>query len=138
MPEAVSTCGAKTMSGLSERMRAATSSIGAGANGAFYSAMRERLDGATAPVARGLLAHNNLLGFPYRHGFTAGALERMLDAVGCEVVKVYGDVLVPTADEWTRGWAALEERVVKGAMRAIARGDAERAPWMEVYARRVG
>ncbi len=107
-------------------------------NGAFYAAVRPRLAGPGAALARTLLAHNNLLGFPYRHGFTLESLEHLLGRTGFEVERVYGDALVPIADEWTEGWAALEERVVKGALRLVAKGEAEAAPWIEVYGRRVG
>jgi hypothetical protein len=105
-------------------------------NGAFYARLRPLLDTPLGPAAVTLLAHANLLTFPYRHGFTPRSLERLLDRVGLRVVRVVGDALVPIADRWTRPWAALEERAVKGgtrlAMRALPRGA---APWIEVYAR---
>ncbi len=105
-------------------------------NGAFYARLRPLLDGPLAPAATALLAHNNLLTFPYRHGFTPRALARLLERVGLRLVRVEGDALVPIADRWTRRWAALEERAVKTgtklAMRALGR---DRAPWIEVYAR---
>ncbi|HEU4630124.1 MAG TPA: class I SAM-dependent methyltransferase [Gemmatimonadaceae bacterium] len=105
-------------------------------NGAFYATVRARLDGPGAPLATALLAHNNLLTFPYRHGFTIGSLARLLDRTGFTIEHLYGDTLVPIADEWTQEWAAWEERVVKGALRVLTREEAERAPWLEVYARR--
>ena len=109
-------------------------------NGGFYASLRPRLDGVAKPVATALLAHNNLLSFPYRHGFTVAALGRLLEATGFEVVRVYGDSLVPIADRWTRRWAAVEERTLKAAMRAVTRltgrWGADHAPWIEVYARR--
>jgi SAM-dependent methyltransferase len=104
-------------------------------NGAFYAAVRRRLDGVAGPVARALLAHNNLLAFPYRHGFTVHSLSLLLEDTGFDVVRTYGDALVPIADEWTRGWAAAEERMVKTAMKALAALDTDGAPWFEVYAR---
>jgi SAM-dependent methyltransferase len=104
-------------------------------NGAFYSAVRRRLDGIAGPVARTLLAHSNLLGFPYRHGFTVRSLMLLLEDVGFEVVRTHGDSLVPIADEWTRGWAAAEERMIKTAMKALAALDTDGAPWFEVYAK---
>jgi hypothetical protein len=54
------------------------------------------------------------------------------------VERVFGDVLVPIADRWTKRWAALEERLVKRVIAAGARmspGDKPLAPWIEVYAR---
>ena len=104
-------------------------------NGGFWQRTRRALDGAGAPLARLALAHNNLLAFPYRHGFTRAALERLLAATGWRAERVIGDTLVPIADEWTRGWAAVEERVAKGVLRALGRTKAEAAPWLEVYAR---
>ena len=106
-------------------------------NGAFYAAVRRRLDGVAGPVARALLAHNNLLAFPYRHGFTVRSLTLLLEDTGFEVVRTHGDALVPIADEWTRGWAAAEEPMVKTAMRALAALDTDGAPWFEVYAKRI-
>jgi SAM-dependent methyltransferase len=106
-------------------------------NGAFYARVRRRLHGPAAPLARALLAHNNLLTFPYRHGFSPRTLSRLLEASGFTVVRARGDTLVPIADEWTRPWAALEERWLKRAMRAAAR-DAGAAPWFELYARASG
>jgi hypothetical protein len=57
---------------------------------------------------------------------------------GMQVEEVFGDVLVPIADKWTKRWAALEERLVKRVIAAGARispGDKPLAPWFEVYAR---
>jgi len=105
-------------------------------NGAFYANVRRRLDGVAGPVARALLAHNNLLAFPYRHGFTVRSLALLLEDTGFEIERTHGDALVPIADEWTRGWAAAEERMIKSAMKALAALDKDGAPWFEVYARR--
>jgi len=104
-------------------------------NGAFYATVRRRLDGVAGPVARALLAHNNLLAFPYRHGFTVRSLTLLLEDTGYEVVRTHGDALVPIADEWTRGWAAAEERMIKTVIKALATLDTDGAPWFEVYAR---
>ena len=60
--------------------------------------------------ARGPLAHNNLLAFPCRYGFTVPSLTRLLGDAGL--------------------------RAVKAALRALARGRPEDAPWIELYARR--
>lgn len=108
-------------------------------NGAFYAGVRKALEGLTAPVARALLAHNNLLGFPYRHGFTPASLATLLESAGFRVEREQGDALVPIADEWTRWWAMWEERAVKGILRALSRSGlaADAAPWFEAYARAV-
>lgn len=108
-------------------------------NGAFYAHVRKLLRGPLAGVARALLAHNNLLTFPYRHGFTIESLDTLMSKTGFDVEIVHGDSLVLTADEFTRPWAAAEERLIKRAMKivgALGGDSAERAPWLEVYARR--
>jgi SAM-dependent methyltransferase len=100
-------------------------------NGACYAAWRRRmLRGGRGAQAFGvaLLAYNNLLTFPYRFGFSPESLARLLRQTGFEVERVVGDVLVPTADEWTRRWAVLEERAIKPMTRPWK-------PWFEVYAR---
>ena len=107
-------------------------------NGACYAAFRPLLRGPFAAIAREWLAQNNLLGFPYRHGFTPTALARLVERNAMRVEHVHGDVLVPIADRWTKRWAALEERLVKrviGAGAIISRGDKPLAPWFELYAR---
>jgi hypothetical protein len=109
-------------------------------NGAFYAAMRPLLATPAARAARLLLAHNNLLTFPYRYGFGPRSITRLLDDCGFRVQRIVGDVLVPIADRWTRRWAAAEERVVKALLTPIARADGRvgLAPWIEVYARARG
>jgi SAM-dependent methyltransferase len=107
-------------------------------NGACYAAFQPLLRSPLAGVAREWLAQNNLLGFPYRYGFTPTALTRLVERNGMRVEQVVGDVLVPIADRWTKRWAALEERLVKrliGAGARISRGDKPLAPWFELYAR---
>jgi hypothetical protein len=107
-------------------------------NGACYAAVRRLLATPLAPLAREWLAQNNLLGFPYRFGFTPPSLGRLVERLGFQVERVVGDVLLPLADEWTRPWARLEERMVKRAGMVAARasrGDRSLAPWFELYAR---
>lgn len=107
-------------------------------NGACYAAFRPLLSTPAAAIAREWLAQNNLLGFPYRFGFTPSAAARLVERMGMRVEHVEGDVLVPIADRWTRRWAALEERLVKRVIAAgarVSRGDRPLAPWFELYAR---
>ena len=99
-------------------------------NGACYARWRGHATGSRSPIrafAVALLAQNNLLTFPYRFGFTPRSLTRLLFECGFAVRRVVGDVLVPTADEWTRPWARLEERALKRLTRPWM-------PWFEVYA----
>lgn len=102
-------------------------------NGGFYLSVRRALAGPLSGVARAMLAHNNLLGFPYRSGYTASSLGSLIRSEGFEVVRTVGDTLVPIADRWTRGWARWEERAVKRMLGVAAAG--ARAPWLELYAR---
>lgn len=102
-------------------------------NGGFYVDWRRRLRGPLSAIAACLLAHNNLLSFPYRQGFTAQSLPRLLGECHFEVVRVFGDTLVPIADQWTTTYGAMEERIVKGLQRVAQPG--WNAPWVEVYAR---
>lgn len=98
-------------------------------NGECYADWRARLASPARHVASALMAHNNLLSFPYRFGFTPSSLGRLLRDHGFVVEQIVGDTLVPTADEWTRWWAVWEERLIKPLTRLSA-------PWFEVYARR--
>jgi SAM-dependent methyltransferase len=97
-------------------------------NGEFYARHRANRDDWP------LLAQNNLLTFPYRWGFTAESLTRLLSAFDLDVVRERGDVLVPIADEWTLPWAAEEEQSIKRSMRETASAQAGTAPWFELYA----
>ena len=103
-------------------------------NGAFYKRWSRRLRGRGNVVARSLLAHNTLLTFPYRWGFTRQSLSALLRQSGLETVDVVGDVLVPTADSWTRRWARAEERMVKRILKTVSHSNGDAAPWFEVYA----
>jgi SAM-dependent methyltransferase len=98
-------------------------------NGECYRRWRARLGTGARAFAVWILASNNLLTFPYRFGFSPRSLSRLLTEIGFRVDRVVGDVLVPTADEWTRRWAALEERALKPITRRWM-------PWFEVYATR--
>jgi SAM-dependent methyltransferase len=99
-------------------------------NGEFYARHRAQRDDWP------LLAQNNLLTFPYRWGFTASSLETLLREHDLAVERIRGDVLVPIADDWTRPWAAEEERTIKRSMLDAARSTDQEAPWLELYARR--
>jgi SAM-dependent methyltransferase len=105
-------------------------------NGGFYRVWRKRLNGPGAGLALRLLAHNNLLSFPYRQGFTRGSLTALLELSGFAIVKIFGDTLAPVADRWTTRYGVLEERWIKRMERRLERG--WKAPWVEVFARPVG
>ncbi len=98
-------------------------------NGAFYAFAR----GGRLGLFRAMLAWNNLASFPYRHGFTAKSLARLLQEYGYEIVQQEADALVSIASEYSRDWARWEERILKAGMRTFL--PARLAPWLEVYAR---
>ena len=102
-------------------------------NGAFYRTWRGRLQSPLKGLAIRLLAHNNLLSFPYRQGFTPQSITTLLERCGFRITTIHGDTLARVADQWTRPWGAFEERWVKRAGRRLHFG--WRAPWVEVYAR---
>jgi SAM-dependent methyltransferase len=102
-------------------------------NGLFYERWRSRLEGPLSGVAERLLAHNNLLTFPYQQGFSQRSLGRLLAEQDFQIVRVFGDTLVPIADEWTTAMGRAEERLVKRLELLLQRG--WHAPWVEVYAR---
>jgi SAM-dependent methyltransferase len=108
-------------------------------NSEFYVRMRRALArgrGLRQRIACAAMAQNNLLGFPYRWGFTASSIERLLCEAGFTIVRVFGDVLVSTSDEWTRPWARWEERLFKRTMAAAVRARLDWAPWLEIIAQR--
>jgi SAM-dependent methyltransferase len=100
-------------------------------NGDFYRRWRQRLGGRASPIAERFLAHNNLLGFPYRQGFTESSARRLLESSGFRIIGTIGDTLFPISDSWTTTAGALDERLTKMVERVIHR-DWE-SPWIEVY-----
>jgi len=108
-------------------------------NGAFYARAHRAAtngDGFARRMACSVMAQNNLLGFPYRWGFTVRSLRRLLSEAGFTAFRVRGDVLVPTSDEWTHVWARWEERLLKRGMAAVVRTRPAWAPWVEILAKR--
>lgn len=103
-------------------------------NGSFYRRWRARLRGPLAALAVRMLAHNNLLSFPYRQAFSEQSMAMLLDRAGFAHVQVVGDTLVPVADRWTTRLGTIEERSIKWLERLVHRG--WHAPWIEVYATR--
>lgn len=102
-------------------------------NGGFYRRWRNRLHRPMHALAVRLLAHNNLLGFPYRQGFTRSSILSLLEQCGFTPGEVVGDTLARVADQWTTWYGTLEERWVKRIERRVQRGWS--APWIEVYAK---
>jgi SAM-dependent methyltransferase len=84
-----------------------------------------------------ILAWNNLLAFPYLHGYSIFTLDQLLGRNGFRRCQVHPDTLLPLANQSTRIWARWEESMVKWGCRAVA---AQRlwnidqlAPWLDLY-----
>jgi SAM-dependent methyltransferase len=91
---------------------------------------------------RTLMAWNNLLAFPYLHGYSVRALGRLLAGHGFEQIAVCPDTLVRLSDGQTAAWAAWEERALKSVCRLAAGIEAllpdstmATAPWFDAYYR---
>jgi SAM-dependent methyltransferase len=115
-------------------------------NGACFrwsSAWIRRLPGPLDGWLRAAMAWNNLLAFPYLHGYTVPTLDRLMLRHGMRRIAVSGDTLARLADAQTKRWAAWEEEVLKLLWRAAARLEGSRrssrlivAPWLDAYYRR--
>jgi SAM-dependent methyltransferase len=91
------------------------------------------------------MAWNNLLAFPYLHGYSIVTLDGLLSRHTLARVAAAPDTLLPLADAQTRPWAAWEERATKAlwrlALRALeicrkpAAGALAAAPWLDAYYR---
>ncbi|MFN2424829.1 MAG: class I SAM-dependent methyltransferase [Candidatus Binatia bacterium] len=82
------------------------------------------------------MAWNNLLSFPYLHGYSPGTLDRLLGLYGFTRVHTRGDVLTRLSDEQTRPWARREEQLLKAAWMVgvkMSRECAPVAPWFDAY-----
>jgi len=106
-------------------------------------ALLERARGARRRFLEACLAWNNLLSFPYLHGYSVASLDRLVPGYGFERVLLRGDVLAMLSGRATRGFARAEERAVKQLQTAWiavqARDPASplpAAPWLDVYYRR--
>ena len=103
-------------------------------NGAVFRAamrLRRRLP-FDAPLLTAL-AWNNLLGFPYLYGYSAGPLDRLLAEFGFARRALWPDTLVRLADRQTATWAAWEERSIKAVWHALAQFAPDIAPWFDAY-----
>jgi len=90
---------------------------------------------ASQPFPLRALAWNNLLGFPYLHGYGLRSLDALIGDFGMTRTDVAGDTLGVVADESYLLWARLEERVVKTVQRRKWARDLGLAPWLDVHLR---
>jgi SAM-dependent methyltransferase len=107
-------------------------------NGACFRSAVGRLRRAPSPLAGPLLAAlawNNLLAFPYLHGYSMPTLERLLSPRGFARIATEGDMLTRLADDTTKTWARWEEALSKLSWRALVRSHLADAPWLDAYFR---
>lgn len=105
-------------------------------NGAAFRRAMGWLHRLPRPLRRPLLAAmawNNLLTFPYLHGYSVETLTDLTGEFGWRPLAVEADTLTRLADAHTTPWGAWEERIVKAAWRGIAAGDVDLAPWLDLY-----
>jgi hypothetical protein len=108
-------------------------------NVAFYRALAGA--GEESPALRAL-AYNNLLGFPYLHGYTEASLNRLVTRMGFEYVRGFNSELVtmPFADVSARihsEQSAVSETIAGWSARASQSTGALTGPWIELVYRRV-
>jgi SAM-dependent methyltransferase len=116
-------------------------------NGQCFWQLQRLLPMLSPPVAaclRVAMAWNNLITFPYLHGYSSQTLDWMLSRYGLMRISFHPDTLVRLSDEDTKFWAAWEERLLKGLWRAMMKIEffrpgtaAKIAPWIDVYYRAV-
>jgi len=79
------------------------------------------------------MAWNNLLTFPYLHGYSIETLSHLTGEFGWRPLAVDADTLTRLSDDHTAPWAAREEWLVKAAWRIVARANPNVAPWIDAY-----
>jgi SAM-dependent methyltransferase len=111
-------------------------------NGVMYQWGAKLLDrgGAEHQWIVSALAWNNLLAFPYLHGYSVATLDQLLGRHGFRRVAFTRDTLMNLSDRDTKAWAMVEEKVIKwscrcaGAVESVWNKDSTRfTPWLDVY-----
>ncbi len=87
-----------------------------------------------------VLAWNNLLAFPYLYGYSVRTLDRLLRGYAFTRIAAQYDTLMSLADQHTKVWATVEERVFKylcvfaAHIEQLCTVDPIRiVPWLDVY-----
>jgi len=110
-------------------------------NGACYrsaiATLRRQRSAVRGPLLAAM-AWNNLLAFPYLHGYSIATLNQLLEQFGFSCVALHADTLTRLADSQTKGWAVWEERLLKSAWGLAGRLRPEIAPWFDAYFRTAG
>ncbi len=110
-------------------------------NGACFSsavALRSTLPRVLPSVVDVMMAWNNLLTFPYLHGYSTRTLESLTAPYGFRCIASLPDTLVPTPAGHLTWAARLEERLCHGLCRAawhlVGPTDGYAlAPWLDLY-----
>ena len=115
-------------------------------NGAFFRVAEEWIGQLPRLFSGWLLAAmawNNLLAFPYLHGYSVASLDRLIGRHGMQRVAVYPDTLMYLADGQTKAWAAWEEQAIKFSCRLLWSLERARTgdslcspPWFDAYYRK--
>lgn len=112
-------------------------------NGECFRWAARRLYTLPWPLAgwlRAGLAWNNLLAFPYLYGYSVRTLDRLLRGYGFTRIATQYDTLMPLADQHTKAWAVIEERILKYLCVLAAHIEKvcletpiQTVPWLDVY-----
>jgi len=103
-------------------------------NARFYRRQRAKLGNRHSGRTLKRLGYNNLLGFPYRYGYTQYALDRILTANGFRPVAIYSSSLLTPPYPKVSGRILGEWRAVRREAETSLIGD---GPWIEIVSRRV-
>ena len=102
-------------------------------NADFYREQRRQLGKRSSGRALKLLAYNNLLGFPYLHGYTPASLDRLLRTNHFEPVRAHNSSLL------TPPYPEMAPRIREEWREARSEGErslAVNGPWIEFVCRR--
>jgi hypothetical protein len=102
-------------------------------NADFYRRLRRQLDGKESSRPLNLLGYNNLLGFPYLHGYGLTALQNIVRAHGFEPVEADASSLL------TPPYPHMSRRIREEWQQTRRSGEASvgnSGPWIELVCRR--
>jgi len=118
-------------------------------NGLFYARCQKLLRGAglTPAASRFLveaMAYNNLLGFPYKYGYSGATLGRLIEPFGFRCEGTLNSELITLPLPEDPDWVVQEEQSIQEGVQLLARSvlrnqEGELAgPWIELWFRRNG
>jgi SAM-dependent methyltransferase len=115
-------------------------------NGHFYRLCQKFLHEAALPPETAhflweAMAYNNLLGFPYRYGYSRGTLERLIEPFQLQVEGRLNSELLTLPLPEEPGWVAAEERQIQQGVQWLAHSVLRSqegellGPWIEMWFR---